>query len=1055
MNWLVGSSLRFARLVAALAVGVLAVGVVQLSQASVDLYPEFRRTTVEVQAEALGLSAVEVEQLITVPLEQDLLNGVPWVERVTSKSVAGLSSVQLVFEEGTDLYQARQVVQERMTQAHALPGVGTPPVVVQPQSSVNRVAMIALSSSTVSPVEMSVLARWQVRPRLLGVPGVANVSIWGQRDRQLQVQVDPEKLAANDVTLTRLIETTGNALWVSSLSFVEASTPGTGGFVETPNQRVGVQHVSPITSAEQLADVVISRDEKSQRIGEVARVVEDHQPLIGDAALNGEPTILIVIDKFPKASPAQVGRDLDEAMVSMAAGLPGINVDTTIYRPDSYIDSSLKNLGIVGAVGLLLAIAAVALLFASLRVALMTLLVLPLPATAGLLVLHLGGATFTSMTVVGLSAAVTVFVDDLVIDVDALRRDSSAPPEAGTPTSAGHIASAVLSNRSSMAFSTWVTVFIVSPLLFATGVVGAFTRPAAVTYLAAVVASVVVALTVTPALSLLLLRRVNGTNPSPARRWMIAAWDGARLGSVSQRGVGLVAAAAVVLGVIALVPQLSSGSVLPTVQDRNIRVLLETAPGTSLTEMNRVTRLLATEIGSLDSVSQVGTQVGRALTSDQVVDVNSAELWVRVADSADQEQTADAVEEIASGYPGMAVQVGSYPEERLAAAAAPPAAELVVRVYGDDFATLQQTAEQVQGAVASVRGVVDPRVEVQSSQPVVHVEVDLDRAGKWGIKPGDVRREAATLVSGLPVGSLYEEQKVFDVVVWGGPAIRHSPEGLSALPITAPGGRLVPLGEIADVEIAPVPTVVQHDAVRRYVDVLASVPSRNIAEVEDEVTSRLRGLALPLEYRTEVVPATHADGPSGWWWVAAGLAVAIGIFLLYQAATSSWRAAALLLLVVPLGGLGAVLVAPLVGGVQTAGALAGLLGVLVLAMRQSLVLVERVRVSVGEAAEHDVHAAVGEAVRGRVFAVLATSLAVAAALLPAAFATGDGLEILHPAAVVTLAGLVSTVLVTLVVVPALYPVFMTTSRPGSASHPAAVDDGGGSPTPPIPAPEGS
>ncbi|MDH5277931.1 MAG: efflux RND transporter permease subunit [Actinomycetota bacterium] len=1052
MSWLVGSSLRFARLVAAVAVGVLAVGVVQLSRASVDLYPEFRQTTVEVQAEALGLSAVEVEQLITVPLEQDLLNGVPWVERITSKSVAGLSSVELVFEDGTDLYQARQVVQERMTQAHALPGVGTPPVVVQPQSSVNRVAMIALSSSSVSPVEMSVLARWQVRPRLLGVPGVANVSIWGQRDRQLQVQVDPEQLAANDVTLTRLIETTGNALWVSSLSFVEASTPGTGGFVETPNQRVGVQHVSPITSADQLADVVISRDDKSQRIGEVARVVEDHQPLIGDAALDGEPTILIVIDKFPEASPTQVGEDLDEAMLSMAAGLPGIDVDTTVYRPDGYIDSALRNLGIVGAIGLLLAIAVIALLFASLRVALMSLVVVPLPAAAGLLVLHLGGVTFTSMTVVGLAAAVTVFVDDVVADVDTLHLVSTAAPDADTPQSTVRVATAVLSNRTPLAVATGVTVFAVAPLLFATGVVGDFTRPAAVTYLAAVLASLVVALTVTPALSLLLLKRLDGSRQPAAHRWFVAAYDRARLGSLSKRGAGLVAAAAVALGVVALVPQLSSGSVLPTVQDRNIRVVLETAPGTSLTEMNRVTGLLAREIGSLETVSQVGTQVGRALTSEQVVDVNSAELWVRITPDADQKQTTAAVTAITSGYPGVSAQVGSYPDERLAAANAPPAADLVVRVYGDDFATMQQTAEQVRGAIASVRGVVDPQVEVQSAQPVVHVEVDLDRASAWGIKPGDVRREAATLVSGLPVGSLYEEQKVFDVVVWGGPAVRHSPEGLASLPITAPGGRLVPLGEIADVAIAPVPTVVQHDAVRRYVDVLASVPGRDISDVEDEVTSRLRGLALPLEYRTEVVPATGAGGPSGSWWLAAGLAVAVGIFLLYQAATNSWRAAGLLFLVIPVAGVGALVVAPVVGGIQTAGALAGLLGVLVLAMRQSLVLLERVQNDRGVADGEDLRAVVSQAVRGRVTAVLVTSLAVAAALLPAAFATGDGLEILHPAAVVVLGGLVTSVLVTLVVVPALYPAFMTSGSGPGGQHDIAED---GSPTPPVPAQEGS
>jgi Cu/Ag efflux pump CusA len=1051
MAWMVHSSLRFARLVAALAVGVLAVGVVQLSHASVDVYPEFRQTTVEVQAEALGLSAVEVEQLITVPLEQDLLNGVPWVERITSKSIAGLSSVELVFEEGTDLYQARQVVEERMTQAHALPGVGTPPVVVQPQSSVNRAAMIALSSSSVSPVEMSVLARWQVKPRLLGIPGVANVSVWGQRDRQLQVQVDPAQLAAKDVTLTRLIETTGNALWVSSLSFVEASTPGTGGFVETPNQRVGVQHVSPITSADELADVVISGDKKAQRIGEVAQVVEDHQPLIGDAAVDAEPTIMIVVDKFPDANPAQVAEDLDAAMASMAAGLPGITVDTGIYRPDEYLASGLRNLGVVGALGLLLAIAVVALLFASLRVALITLVVLPLPAAAGLLVLYLGGATFTSMTVVGLAAAVTVLVDDVVTKIDGLHRETGGEPSSASD----RVAASMLATRMPLAFATAATVFGVAPLLFASGVLGDFTGPAALTYLAAVLASAVVALTVTPALTLLLLRRVDSSRQSPARRWSLAAYDAVHLGSVSRRGVGLAAAGALALGLVALAPQLASdSSVLPTAQDGNLRVQLQTAPGTSLSEMNRVTQLLSQEIGALDSVSQVGTQVGRALTSDQVVDVNSAELWVRVAPGSNQAQTATAVEEIATGYAGVSVEVGGYPEERLAAATAPPPADLVVRVYGDDFATLQQTAEEVSSSIASVRGVVDPQVEIQSAQPVVHVEVDLDRASEWGIKPGDVRREAATLVSGLPVGSLYEEQKVFDVVVWGGPALRHSPEGLSALPITAPNGQLVPLGEIADVAVAPVPTIVQHEAVRRYVDVLASVPSRNLSDVEEEVTGRLRGLALPLEYRTEVIAAPDAAGPSTSWWLVAGLAAALGIFLLYQAATNSWRTAVLLFLAVPVAGVGAVLVAPLVGGIRTAGALAGLAGVLVLAMRQSLVLLDQAGADAGSGSGREMAEAVVAAARERVFPVVATCLAVAVALVPAAVTNSNGLEMLHPAAVVTIGGLVTAALVTLVLVPALHVAFVAAGPTASEQSPAAAEEHDAG-TPGIPATEGS
>ncbi len=254
MRSIVRSSLQFRYLVIVVAAVVMITGITQLRNMPVDVLPEFSAPYVEIQTEALGLSAEEVEQLITVPMEQDLLNGVPWLDNIRSESVPGLSSIVLNFEPGTDLYRARQMVAERMTQAFALPHVSKTPIMLQPYSSMSRFMIVGLSSKDVSLIEMSVLARWTIGPRLLGVPGVANVAIWGNRDRQLQVQVDPARLRAQGVSLEQVVETTGNALWVSSLTFLEASTPGTGGFIDTAQQRLGVRHVSPIVSAKELAD---------------------------------------------------------------------------------------------------------------------------------------------------------------------------------------------------------------------------------------------------------------------------------------------------------------------------------------------------------------------------------------------------------------------------------------------------------------------------------------------------------------------------------------------------------------------------------------------------------------------------------------------------------------------------------------------------------------------------------------------------------------------------------------------------------------------------------
>src|SRR5919199_2903163 len=296
---LVALSLKFRVLVVAAAAIVMALASFQLRDAPVDALPEFAPPQVQIQTEALGLSAAEVEQLITVPIEHDLLNGIPWLDQIQSESAPGLSSIDLWFKPGTDPLKARQVVQERMTQAHALPQVGTPPVIIPPVSSTSRVMMIGLSSKELSLVDLSVLARWKIKPRLTGVAGVANVTIWGQRDRQLQVQVDPARLRANGVTLNQLISTAGNALWVSPLTFVEASTPGTGGFIDTSSQRLAIQHVLPITTAKGLASVTVQdTGGRTLRLDQVSTVVEDHQPLIGDAVLPNGPGLMLVIEKF-------------------------------------------------------------------------------------------------------------------------------------------------------------------------------------------------------------------------------------------------------------------------------------------------------------------------------------------------------------------------------------------------------------------------------------------------------------------------------------------------------------------------------------------------------------------------------------------------------------------------------------------------------------------------------------------------------------------------------------------------------------------------------------
>ena len=846
MDWIIGSGLRFGRLVVALAIGLTVIGIAQLRSAPVDVYPEFMPPSVEIQTEALGLSAAEVEQLITLGLEQDLLNGVPWLDRIHSSSMPGLSVIDLTFQPGTDLYAARQQVQERMTQAHALPNVGSPPIMIQPTAAAGRIAMIRLSSSSVSPIDMSVLARWKIKPRLMGVPGVANVAIYGQRDRQLQVQVDPKKLRAEHVTLTQLIETAGNALWVSPLTFVEASTPGTGGFFESANQRLSVQHISPISTPQQLAAVPV-QDSGKLRLGDVANVIEDHQPLIGDAVPNGQPSLFLVIEKFPGADTLKVTRDVEAAMADMAPGLKGIAIDTQGYRPASFIEAALRNAGWAALIGFMLLIALLLAMFGSWRAALIGAIVLPVSLTMAAYVLYLQGTTFTTITLLGLAAAVCIVVDDVITDINTARGITAEGAEGEAPVRAAF--SAV---RGPLVFATLALLLGTVPFLFLGSVVTAFSRPLVLAFALAVLASMVVSFLLTPTLGVLLLR---GRAASAGR----ARWPGGRGGSStagSPRSRGRAARGRWPACWCSRSSRSSRRQQGTAPCSRRCRTATccctsRRLPGTSLIEMDRITAAAGNELQTLPGVKSVGTHVGRAIGSDQLTNVNSAEVWITLDDRADYARTKAAITTVMHGYPGLRTDLVTYPGDRVGQVTADQRDDLVVRVYGADLNVLQQKAGDVRAMLTRVSGVANPVVRPIPQQPTVAVKVNLAAAQKYGLRPGDIRRDATTLTSGLIVGNLYEQSKIFDVVVWGAPQTRSNLTELGNMLIDTPGGGQVALKDVASLTVRAEPAAIVHDDVLRSVEVAARVTG-DPSEVAAAVRAQIARMPMPYEYHAEV-----------------------------------------------------------------------------------------------------------------------------------------------------------------------------------------------------------
>ncbi len=1024
MRKLINTSLRFRVLVTAVAVGLLVAGVTQLKDARVDLHPEFTPTFVEIQTEALGLSAQEVEELITAPMEADLLNGVAWLKDIRSESVPGLSSVRLTFEPGTPLYRARQVVQERMAQAFALPGVSKPPQILQPVSSTSRTMMIGLSSKTLSLIDMSQLARWTIKPRLMGVQGVAAVSTFGHRERQLQVRVDPKQLNEKGVELLDVVEASGNALWVSPLSFLEASTPGTGGFIETDAQRLAIQHVSPIESAGDLSQVALppkggtGAAGASLRLGDVATVVEDHQPLIGDATLESGPGLILVVEKLPGANTVEVTKGVEEALNILAPGLKGLEIDTTLFRPADYVEDAKNNVGLALAAALVLLVALLAFAFYHWRAALVSVATVLVSLVVAALVLNLRGHTFNSMVLAGLAIAVGAVVDDAISGTERVLRRLR---ESGDKPVVSTIVDATLEVRGSLLYALIFVLLPVVPVFFMGDIFGAFGRPLAISYAMALAASMVAALMLTPALSLLLL-----TGKVTARESGLFARLQGRYEGMLRRLLATPKPALVTVGVIALIGLIALPSLrrstLPELKERDFLVELEAAPGTSLQKMKEISDDLSNQLRAVSGVRKVASHAGRATNSDKVANVNQADLWVSLDPDADYGKTVKAMKKVvAAQNGGLDKDVLTYTQARLKDVQSGADAPIVVRVFGNEPEALAAKAKEVGDAVAKVEGIKDLQVEVPASEPTLQVEVNLEKAQKFGVKPGDVRRTAAYLLAGVEVGQLYYDQKIFEVVVWGTPEIRQDEAAIRNLLIDTPTGGQVRLEDVADVRRVNAPDVVEREGAFRRIDVSASVEGRSRSAVATDVKDVLSHMTFPLEFRAELL-GTYTDkkaAESRLLWL--GALAALGMVLLLQAAFGSWKLGVLFASTLPVALVGGAVAALAGGGTITMGSAVGLLTVLGIAARNGIVLIRRYQQlerREGEAFGLDL---VLKGARERLTPTLMTALATGLVFLPV-LVLGDraGYEVLHPMAVVIFGGLVTATLVNVFVTPGIY-----------------------------------
>jgi len=1026
MRSIVAASLRYRYLIVFMAVVLMVFGISRLTNSAVDVFPEFAPPKVEVQTLSTGLSASAVEELVTVPLEQALY-GVPGLDVMRSRSVPDLSDIVLIFKPGTDLIKARQLVNERLQSVYpTLPTWAAPPVMIQPLSSTSRAMKIGISSDTIDIKDLSMMAYWKIRARLLEVPGVANAPIWGERIKMPQVQVDLEKLNIYGVPLEEVMDVTADALDVGLLQFSEGSVIGTGGFIDTPNQRIGIRSVLPIVTPETLAQVPINDRKKPDgtplTLGDVSDVVWGTWPLFGDAVIDGGPGLMMIVEKLPWANTLDVTRGVEAAIDQMRPGLPGVKIDTTIFRPATFIDNSIKNLTSSLLIGAVLVIIILLFFLYEWRVALISATIIPLSLMASLLVLNLRDVPINVMTLAGLSIAIGAVVDDAIVDVENIvRRLRRLRKEGSTQSTASIVLEASIEVRGAIVYASLIEISALLPVFFLQGLSGAFFFPLATAYVVAGLVSPIIALTVTPAMVYILLSNAPiDHRQSPIIPWLHKIYDRVLGRTLRTPSLAYGTASGIIIAGLFVTPFLGQ-ELLPSFKERDFLMHWITKPGTSHPEMWRITAQACNELMTIPGVRNCGSHIGQAMSADEPYGIYFTENWISVDPAVDYDKTLASVQETVDGYPGLVRDVQTYLKERIREVLTGSSDTVVIRIYGQDLEVLRAKAEEVLAALEGIDGIADLKKELHMETPQVEIEVDLAKAQQYGLKPGDVRRAAAFLLQGEEVGDIFIGGKTYDVNVWSTPATRHSLSDIQNLTIDTPDGGRVRLADVADIRIVPVPNVIEREGQSRKIDVSANVKGRDLGSVADDVEDTLNKIEFPLGYHFEIKGEFAERQAAQRNLLTAGAIAVIAIFFLLYTSFGTWRPTFLTFFTLPWALVGGVLTAYLTGGILSLGSLVGLLTILGIATRNGIMMISHFQHLEAEEGEPFGPALVLRGARERIAPIMMTALTTGLALVPLVIAGNiPGQEIEYPMAIVILGGLVTSTLLNLLVVPTLY-----------------------------------
>jgi CzcA family heavy metal efflux pump len=991
----------------------------QTTRMPVDVFPDLTAPAVTVVMEAHGMSPTEVENLVTFPIET-ALNGSPGVRRVRSISSVGLSVVTVEFEWGTETLQARQIVSEKLQLARS----SLPPDLAAPQmapaaSIMGEIMFIALTSNAHSGAELKSTADWVLRRRLLAVPGVAEVLTIGGDEKQYQVTLQPERLAAYGITVNQVTE---------ALRKTNENAPA--GFYHESGQEYLIQSIGRVQRPEDIGETVVAvKNGQAVLVRHLGTVGIGNGIVRGTGSHNGKPAVVFAIQKQPGANTLELSKRLDTTFGSLQSSLPqGMKIETHVFRQADFIERSIDNLKSALRDGVILVIAIVFAFLLSIRATLVTLVALPLSLFTAILVMQWMGATLNTMTLGGFAIALGALVDDAIIVVENIvrRLRQNMQQEVSQRLSAARVVfAATHETQGSIVFATLVIMLVFVPIFFLSGIEGRLLMPLGFAYVVSLAASLLVAVTVTPVLAQLFLGSDKKILEHREPRWTTAMKNGyARL---LGRLIGwwkMIALLAVGGLLVALVALAGAGrTFLPDFNEGSLTVSVTTLPGTSLQESNRLGNQVETLMLAYPEVASTARRTGRAPADPHAQEIYASEIEASLSmKERSKEEFLDVLRTEMGSIPGINVVIGQPISHRIDHMLSGTRANIAVKIFGPDLYELRRIGEQVKAQAEQVPGAVDVALDQQADIPIVLVKFRRDAIAQYDLTVREVAETIETAFSGLEVSKVLEGQASYDLVVRFDPQARSSLDAMKSTLVATPSGAQVPLAALAEVRKDRAPNLVSRENVQRKIVVMANVAGRDLNSVVEEIRGRVAAnVKLPTGYYIEYGGQFERAAEATRMLTLLGVVVVAGIFLLLYLAFHSVRDALLVMLNLPLALIGGVAGMFAADGVLSVATLIGFITLFGIATRNGVMMVAHVRHLAAVEGITDPREAVIRGATERLVPILMTALAAGLALVPLALAMGQpGSEIQAPMAIVILFGLLSSTLLNMIVVPALY-----------------------------------